>query len=108
MSDHVQQYSLRLDSDPAGDGSVLWARGELDLAAAGALRETLSQAARLDAPIVIDCTDVEFLDGAAIGAIIAACKEARTTCPITFRHPNRLIRRVLHISELDHVFDIQD
>jgi anti-anti-sigma factor len=108
MSDHVQQYSLHLDANAAGDATVLWARGALDLAAGGALRETLSQAARLDAPIVIDCTDVEFLDGAAIGAIIAARIEAGTTYPITFRHPNRLIRRVLHITELDHVFDIED
>ncbi len=108
MSDHVQQYSLHLDADPASDRTVLWARGELDLAAVGALRETLSQAARLDAPIVIDCTDVELLDGAAIGAIISARKESGTPLPIAFRHPNRLIRRVLHITEVDQVFDIQD
>jgi anti-sigma B factor antagonist len=81
----------------------LWVlpRGDLDLAAAPELRETLSLALRSDAPaVVIDLRGLDFLDSTGLKALVEvhAGPEGHR---VTFVRGNEMIEQVLQISNLD-------
>lgn len=100
----VAGFAVRLEESPAG--AVVWARGELDLAAAGILRRTLVEAAA-HGRVVLDLTDVAFVDGSALGAIVAARKEAGDDAEIVLRHPKAVVSRVLRLTALDESFPVE-
>ncbi len=55
------------------DPYVIAPSGELDIAAARDLAPQLNEAAgQLDAPVVVDLSDVSFVDSTALGAIVQA------------------------------------
>ncbi len=101
----VQSFALRIEQAPGA--ATLWAAGELDLAAAPSLRSALVDAGRHAHRVVLDMTAVDFIDGAAIGAIVAAAKKAGPGTEIVLRHPNALAATVFHLTGLDEVFPIE-
>ena len=92
-----------------GDGWCL-ARvaGELDVATAPRLREQLLAAISTHGPqVVLDLTDVGFLDSTGLGVIVGVLKRARTlggdlrlVCPAPH------IRRVFEITALDRTMPL--
>jgi anti-sigma B factor antagonist len=81
----------------------LWVipRGDLDLAAAPELRETLSLALRSDAPaIVIDLRGLDFLDSTGLKALVEA-HAGPDGHRVTFVRGNEIIEQVLQVSHLD-------
>jgi anti-sigma B factor antagonist len=83
--------------------------GEIDLYNAPAVREALL-AACSDGPerVVVDLSEVEFLDSTALGALV----EARTRLPnregFILAAPGPEARRALEIAGLDRHFAVQD
>jgi anti-sigma B factor antagonist len=77
---------------------VLHVRGELDLAAAPALRARVTELAFQDGVVMIDLSGVEFIDVAGLCALHALSREARRgrwffelrRAPISVRHLARL------------------
>jgi anti-sigma B factor antagonist len=67
-------HDVALRAEPLGaDGVILSAAGELDIAAAGALRRRLREAAEAGARrIVVDLCGVSFVDSLALAAIVSA------------------------------------
>lgn len=62
------------------DPLVIAPTGELDISAARDLTPELNEAAgQLDAPVLVDLTDVSFLDSTALGALIQADGRLRRT-----------------------------
>jgi anti-anti-sigma factor len=89
-------------------GVVVEARGELDLASADALRETLIGAVGAWHPpyLIVDLLFVTLLDSAAISALVAGYQAARAVgCRLRVRNPNPLTYHQLRVTGLDEVLD---
>jgi anti-sigma B factor antagonist len=92
------------------DGATLVVlRGDLDLATAPDLRETLIEVIDDGARIVIDMEAVEFLDSAGLGILVGGLKRARTRGgELELVCSNREVLKPLEITGLDRVFTIHD
>lgn len=90
------------------DRTVIWLRGEHDIATAGTLAATLTHAIRADAAdVVLDLRRVTFLDAATVGVLVESrnileCESRR----LTFRAPSPRAMHVLTICGLAHLVDI--
>jgi anti-sigma B factor antagonist len=93
----------------APDVFVLTLTGDIDLPHVAALRATLSAAAaRRPASIVVDVAGVTFMDTAALRTLIAI----RRRCVaggigFTLRRPSHVVDRLLTITHLTSVFDVE-
>jgi anti-sigma B factor antagonist len=90
-----------------GDACVVRLGGELDLYNAPQVRKVLTDAASDSAArVVVDLSEVEFLDSTALGVLI----EARTHLPnqraFLLAAPGLETRRALEISGLDRHFTV--
>ena len=98
-------YSVRLED--SGGEAVVFAAGDLDLAAADELRDRLREAAARHGRVILDLTEVKFIDGTGLGAVVAARKDAGDASAIVLRHPSPLVMRVLRLTQLDQTFPIE-
>lgn len=105
MVERDEIFALRVE--PSEESATVWASGELDLAANSALRQALREAAEFSPVVVLDLREVEFVDGSTLGAIVAAQKELPEEGRIVLRHPNRVVMRVLELTQLDKAFEIE-
>jgi anti-sigma B factor antagonist len=98
-----------LGVEAVGDAYVVRLGGELDLYNAPQIREALTQVS-VDPPqrIVVDLSEVEFIDSTALGALI----EARASLPnrrgLLLAAPNIETRRALQVSGLDRHLPVHD
>ena len=80
--------------------------GELDLADAPALREALRRAVeRSPKRLVVDLTDVTFVDSTILGALVEA-RSALGGDAFALAAPGLEVRRALEVSGLDRHFTI--
>lgn len=80
--------------------------GEFDLAAVAAVEAVLDDAARAGGDLYIDCTDVTFLDAAAIRVVEKACDNYSIRgrrCVLV--HCHGIALRLLEICGLEHLLD---
>ncbi len=69
--------SVEIKSEHAGEAIVYRLRGSLDMATAPSLRGALAEAADNGKhDIIVDCSQLEFLDSTGLGALIGAHKRA--------------------------------
>jgi anti-sigma B factor antagonist len=99
-------YSV--EHDPVDGALLVTASGELDLAAAPRLATVLSIAtAGAEPTLVLDLTDVDFIDSTALGAIMHASTEAEATgkqmLVVALDGP---VRRLLEITNLTGRFRV--
>jgi anti-sigma B factor antagonist len=98
----------RLTIEPRHDGDrlVLLARGEIDMNSVDALKQALaSSAAESVSEVVVDLTDVDFMDSTGLTALLAA---QRNGVPgLALICPPGPVRRVLEVAGLDHVLPIR-
>ena len=87
--------------------TVVWLRGEHDIATRVQVSGTIDQATRLvDADIVVDLSGVTFMDASTIGALVAAHNRARgRSRELSVRAPSPQARRVLDLCGLAHLTD---
>jgi anti-anti-sigma factor len=90
------------------DRTVIWLRGEHDIATTGTLAATLRHAIRADeGDVVLDLRRVTFLDAATVGVLVEGRNileaEARR---LTLRAPSPRAMHVLAICGLAHLVDI--
>jgi anti-anti-sigma factor len=78
---------------------VLHVRGDVDLVTAPEFaRGVRAAAARTDRPIVIDLTQVDFMDGRGLRIL----EEASRAAPLAIR-PSKLVRRLLAVVRLERI-----
>jgi anti-anti-sigma factor len=77
---------------------VLHVRGDVDLVTAPEFARAVRAAARTDRPVVIDLTQVDFMDGRGLRILEDASREA----PLTIR-PSKLVRRLLEVVRLERI-----
>jgi anti-sigma B factor antagonist len=75
-----EEQAYTVDHDPVEGALLVAASGELDLAAAPRLATVLSMATQSAEPcVVLDLSEVDFIDSTALGAIMHASTEAEAT-----------------------------
>jgi anti-anti-sigma factor len=101
--------SRRGSAHPGGHAlrTVVWVRGEQDIATRVHLSVTIAQAARFDdADIVVDLSGVTFMDASTIGALVVArnrlSARSRSLC---VRAPSPRARRVIDLCGLEGMID---
>lgn len=99
--------SAHPESDPVH--TVVWVRGDHDIATRPHLSRTLAQAARLDdADIIVDLGGVTFMDASTIGAIVDAHNRLRARSRLlSVRAPSTRARRLLDVCGLAFLIDEQ-
>ena len=89
-------------------GAVLVVRvGErrLDAAVAIQFKDALRRTADAGAGrVVLDLSEVEFLDSSGLGALVAAMKQLGPGCPLDLASPQPPVERVLRLTRMDSVF----
>jgi anti-sigma B factor antagonist len=108
--DHVGSGDspLRLDVTDDGDTVTIVLGGELDLATAPELWAAIDHAlARGRKHLVLDLVDLGFVDSTGLGVFVRAGKELRASGGrLTLRHPGERVAKLLAITGLEEVFDI--
>ena len=94
----------------ARDGAtVVRLGGELDLYNAPVLREALIAAAQAGPTrLVIDLSEVEFIDSTALGALVEARGKLAPRSPLLLAAPQPEARRALQVSGLDRHLTVHD
>jgi anti-sigma B factor antagonist len=98
-----------LHVDKQGDACVVRLGGELDLYNAPQVREALGDACA-DSPerIVVDLSQVDFIDSTALGVLIEARTRLENRRAFLLAAPGLETRRALEISGLDRHFNVHD
>ncbi|MHB8245630.1 MAG: STAS domain-containing protein [Acidimicrobiales bacterium] len=88
------------------DASILRIRGDLDLSASAALRACLLDEVGLDGPpIVLDMTEVPFIDSTCLGVLITVMRHARDSRGgLRLASTQPRVRRAFEIAALDELF----
>jgi anti-anti-sigma factor len=85
------------------DGVVV-AAGELDLAAAPQFQHAVEAMFPPGQPLVLDLSDVTYMDSSGIAALVWLWKRAGSTADaVTLRRPHP---QVLHVLDLTHMTDV--
>jgi anti-sigma B factor antagonist len=90
---------------------VVAVSGELDIATAPQLEETLERAAATPSPLVIDLTATSFCDSTGMTALLRAYKRAdaaQTGLIIVCPPENREVMRVMTLLGFDEVLQLRD
>jgi anti-anti-sigma factor len=86
-------------SEVPEDGQrVLRLRGELDLAAAPQLRARATELALRDAVVILDLSDVEFVDVAGLCALRSLAREARGRWSLQVRGAPLAVRQLARLT----------
>ena len=102
-------HDFRVDEEPRrGDVVVLSLHGDADLHAAPELRERLNAAIDgQSSAVVVDLSDVSFLDSTVLGVLVGGMKRLRATRrPLRLAAPRADVRRLLEITLLDRVLGV--
>jgi len=98
-----------LGIETVDDAYVVQLGGELDLYNADRLKEALAEvAAKSPARVVVDLTEVDFMDSTALGALIEARTRLADGSGFLLAAPGVETRRALQISGLDRHFSVHD
>jgi anti-sigma B factor antagonist len=93
----------------SGDAIVVALTGELDLYNAPALREALRGATgRKPRRLVVDLTEVTFVDSTTLGAFVEARSELAAPHAFVLAAPGLEVRRALEVSGLDRHLAVRD
>lgn len=80
-------------------------QGEIDLATVDAFSSHLGNVVRRSPQrLVVDLTEVAFMDASGLRAFVCARKDLPDHCPIVLRSPRRQVRQVFEVTGLATVF----
>ena len=103
--------ALGMRTSRSGRTTTVSISGELDLATAGELARGLATAVRATPPperLVLDVAGLDFMDAAGISAVLTAQRAlAAGGGVLVLRSPNRLVRRVVKVLELEDVLPVE-
>ena len=96
---------LQLESNVTDDGASVIVRGEVDMATAPQLRDTLLALVDGGASrVTLDCRGLDFLDSSGIGVLIAVRKRLGDDGSLTLEAPPAHVRKVLELTGVsEHV-----
>ena len=103
------QPLLAITDELVGQTRVVRCVGEIDMATVPRLRDRVANL-QIDGPphVVVDLTEVTFIDSLGLGALIGIHKRARVLQGSLVIVPGVAARRLFTATALDRVFDIRD
>jgi len=104
-------FDLVVDMDSTeGSGKVILLRGEIDIYSAPDFKENLFQAmGDCKEDIVLDCSELSYIDSMGLGIMVAALKRARQNDRnIRIRNPKPNVKKLFRITGLDKVFIMEE
>jgi anti-sigma B factor antagonist len=104
-------HQFAADSSSEDGARLITLRGELDLASAPKLERELEAAlAAANGPIVIDLSDLQFMDSTGLRTLIAGQRGASDQLrPFAVaRRANSFIARLFEVAGADRAFDLHD
>ena len=98
-----------MEVSSAGPSVVVRPIGELDIAAAAELREALLTAcASTTDQVVVDCSEVTFIDSTALGVLAACAKRLNTSGHhLSIRHASTQVRRAIALAGLSDFLGVE-
>ena len=105
----LQRTGFAVGAERSDRSTVLKLAGELDVATAPALDRALSLAFAADpSSMVVDLSRLSFLDSTGIRVLVTAAKQAETDgCSIVFMAPTEQVLRVLRLTGVDRLIQIE-
>lgn len=100
---------MKVHVEHKNDQILLKPIGVLDAAGARVLREEADQIDVPDAAtVLVDLSDVPFMDSSGLGVLIALAKRAmRTAGRLRLVHPGEQPLRLVQLTQLDRFFEVQ-
>ncbi len=99
---------LLLSARPGQGCTVLEVHGDLDMATEPLLRDSLQPLVG-SGPVVVDLTDVGFMDSSALGTLVVMYKAIRDSgSRLSLAGVQQTVRTVLRITSVDRVIDVYD
>jgi anti-anti-sigma factor len=106
--DHVTGEALRISIGADERAQVVALAGDVDFGTGAAVLDCVSDLARQGSDVVVDLTDAQFMDSAGLAALLGARRAAaRSGRAFTLRNPPRLIARVIAMSGIDRLVDVE-
>jgi anti-anti-sigma factor len=91
----------------SGD-TILVVRGDVDMATASVLWESVEQVLSNSERVIVDLSDVDFLDSSGLSVFVRAHRRLREAGgALVLRSPNPRVRRVVEITGLGQVLTIE-
>jgi anti-sigma B factor antagonist len=99
--------SLTIADRIDGDFHVIELAGDIDVETARTLRaHIVDRFADSPARVVVDLSDVEFMDSSGLGALVSGWQLTRDNGMFRIAGANPIVRRVLSITGMEDVFAI--
>lgn len=105
----MPEVPIHVATDRRGDAAVVTVAGEVDAHTASEVRAAVEAAIGPQARVVVDLTDVTFLDSTGLGVFVTALKHLREqqgTLDLVITSPRVL--KVFELTGLDVVIPIRD
>jgi anti-sigma B factor antagonist len=100
---------LRVTVEPLEDGRLIRAAGEVDLSTAAALRRELEAASVEAGTVLLDLSDVTFIDSTGLHLLLEASQRSAVTDWSFFVvRPSEAVRRLIELSGTAELFTIVD
>ena len=97
-----------LDAQPRAGYLLLCVRGELDLESSPGFRDRLIELIQeTRQPVVLDLSELRFLDSCGLGALVASVRLPADRRPLVVLAPsNKPVSRLLQSTRLDSLLDV--
>jgi anti-anti-sigma factor len=103
----VSQTTLERAMDIMSDGNVLVLSGDLDVRSTMEVRAAVRDLLDVHGAVAIDLSEVDSIDVTALRVLAAATVQAvRDGHHLTLRSPSPAVRRLLHMSHLIRVVEV--
>ncbi len=100
-------FSCVVESHEESALYVFVLNGELDIYSAPKLKETLLERISPNVSLIIDCTNLIFIDSTGLGTLAGALKDvSNVKAQMSLAAINKNIKRVLTVTGLDRLFSI--
>ena len=114
--DAIRPVSVSMDRLPESETTVVAVSGEVDLRLHTQLRDVLIHEVDAGQNLIVDLTDVDFLDSTGLGLLVGVLKRAgeraerlgMTATALVLVVTAREVWRTLEVTKLDRVFTIVD
>ena len=102
----VRGPELKLETEKNNSETTVRATGRVTLETSATLEKTLRDLIAEGKRIVLDLTNVDYVDSAGLGALVSVYMHARRTkCDMEIANPKQRIRDLFNRSGLASVFD---